>query len=153
MSENETVKHLDYFRDKDNNYIIRRTINTQDTNQSYFSYSGAFNSIYIIKKENMEEDVEKIFEKLSNDIEGSVKKQYKINMDSILFEKITGNFVEEDEYNPLFSHMTEEEILAFKGSSTKVRITIAFEFNIKLEKHLKFKAFKDMLLGKFKNHT
>ena len=144
MSENETVKHLDYFRDKDNNYIIRRTINTQDTNQSYFSYSGAL---------NMEEDVEKIFEKLSNDIEGSVKKQYKINMDSILFEKITGNFVEEDEYNPLFSHMTEEEILAFKGSSTKVRITIAFEFNIKLEKHLKFKAFKDMLLGKFKNHT
>ena len=145
----EDKKYLDYFRDKDDNYIVRR-IWSQDEGNAYFMFSGTFNTISIIKKEKLEQEIEKIFEQVSNSIEINAMTQYKISRDSFLFEKILGNFEKEEKFNPLFSKMTEEETLELQGDSIKVKINMSFEIHIKVEKHLKFRAFKEMLFGKSK---
>ena len=145
----EEKKYLDYFRDKDDNYIIRR-VWSQDGEDSYFVFSGTFNTISIIEKQNMEQEIEKIFESVSDGIELNAITQYKISRDSFLFEKILGNFEKEEKFNPLFSKMTKEEALEFQGDSIKVKIHMSFEIHIKVEKHLKFRAFKEMLFGKTK---
>lgn len=141
------MKNLDYFQDGDGNYILRR-ICTQESGEDYFLYNGTYSSNYIFKKDSLEESVTKTFERLCDEIEETVLKQYKIKRESILFEKIIGNFVDEKSYNPLFKIMTEKECLELQGDSIKVKINLAFEFNIKIEKHLKPKAFKEFILGR-----
>ena len=135
-----------YFKDKDGNYIIRR-ISGEETGEGYFVYSGTYSSNYIFKKENLEEEVEKTFEEVCDEIEEGAFKQFKVDRSSILFEKIVGNYSNETEYNPLFKTMTKEEILEFQGKSTKVKINVAFEINIRVEKHLKLKALKEYFFG------
>ena len=137
---------LNYFQDKDGNYIIRRVF-SEETGEDYFVYNGTFSSNYIFKKENLEEKVGNKFEELSNEIEKNVYEQYKVGKDSILFEKIIGNFVDETKYNPLFEMMTKEEVLEMQGESIKVKINLTFEFNIRVEKHLQFKALKEYIFG------
>lgn len=146
MEKENEKKYLDYFKDKDDNYIIRRSL-CEETDEPYFCNTGTFSSIYLIKKKNMEKDIEDFFEKLANDIEESIMKRYKIKKGSILYEKIVGNFVEEEKFNPLFSKMTKKEILTLQRNSIKVKINLAVEFHIRVEKHLKLKAFKETLLG------
>lgn len=141
------MKNLDYFQDSDGNYILRR-ICTQETGEDYFLYNGTYSSNYIFKKDSLEENVTRIFEKLCDEIEDTVLKQYKIKKESILFEKIIGNFVDETKYNPLFKMLTEKECLELQGDGIKVKINLAFEFNIRIEKHLKPKAFKEFILGR-----
>lgn len=141
------MEDLNYFQDTDGNYIIRRICNA-DVKENYFLFNGTYSSNYIFKKEGLEKSVGETFEKLCDDIEEDVLKQYKIGKESILFEKIIGNFVDETKYNPLFKMLTEEECLELQGDSIKVKINLAFEFNIRVEKHLQIKAFKEFVLGK-----
>ena len=44
----EETKTLDYFRDKDDNYIIRRIWSNEEEN-NYFLCSGTYSSIFIFK--------------------------------------------------------------------------------------------------------
>ena len=107
----------------------------------------------IIKKEKLEQEVEKIFEQVSNSIEINAMTQYKISRDSFLFEKILGNFEKEEKFNPLFSKMTEEETLELQGDSIKVKINMSFEIHIKVEKHLRLRALKETFFGKSKTDS
>lgn len=145
-------RKLNYFKDGNGDYIIRR-ISGLEPDESYFLYNGDFSSIYIIKKENMEEKIAELFESISDDIENIALKNFKIKKESIIFEKISGNFIEEKEYNPLFKNLSEEEALELCKDSIKVKIYINFEMNIKLEKHLKFKAFMNFITGKSQNRN
>lgn len=138
---------LNYFRDKDDNYIIRRICGIDEGN-AYFNYSGTFSSIVVIKKDEVEKEVGKLFEDFSDEIERNALDLYKVEKESFLFEKIIGNFVDEEKFNPLFSKMSKEDTLKFQGEGLKVKINLAFEIHVKVEKHLKFKAFKEMLLGR-----
>lgn len=143
----EETKTLDYFRDKDDNYIIRRIWSNEEEN-NYFLCSGTYSSIFIFKKNNLDREVEKTFEMIADNIEKDIMKKYKVEKNSFLFEKIIGNFVTEEKYNPLFSKMSDREVSKFQGDSIKVRINMAFETHIKVEKHLKFKALMETILGK-----
>lgn len=145
---NETNMNLNYFKDSEGNYIIRRVCNKTD-DVSYIVYSGTFSSNFLFNKEDCEKKVEESFERIATSIEENVLKNYKIKKEDIIFEKIIGNFVDEKEYNPMFSKMTEEEIIKFCGNSTKLKINIAFEFNILVKKDLRIKAFKDFLSNKW----
>lgn len=145
MEKEEKV--LDYFRDKDNNYIIRR-VWTEDDGKPYFMYSGTYDAIFIFKKENFEQQIQEKFEQLCDEIEQNCLQIYKIEKKSFLFEKILGNFLKEEKYNPLFSKMSKEEALALQGNGIKAKIQIKFEIHVNVEKHLKFKAFKEFILGR-----
>ena len=68
-----------------------------------------------------------------------------LEQEDIIFEKIIGNFVDEKNFNPMFSKMSEEEISEFRGDSIKIKVNITFEFNIKPKKHLKIKAYKNFI--------
>ena len=50
--------NLNYFRDKDDNYIIRRICGL-DEGLAYFNYSGTFSSVVIVKKDEVEKEVRK----------------------------------------------------------------------------------------------
>lgn len=145
MGKEEKV--LDYFQDKNGNYIIRR-LWSDDNGKPYFMYSGSYDAIFIFKKENFEQQVQKKFEQLCDEVEQNCFKLYKIDKKSFLFEKILGNFLEEKNYNPLFSKMSKEETLALQGDSIKAKLQLNFEIHINIEKHLRFKAFKEFILGR-----
>ena len=138
--------NLNYFKDSDGNYIIRRIRNKED-DDSYFVYSGTMSSNFLFKKEVLEEKLGESFERIAKQIEQNALKENKIKEEDIIFEKIIGNFVDEKKFNPMFSKMNKEEISEFCGDTAKVKINIAFEFNIKQKKHLKIKAFKKFILG------
>ena len=143
----ENTNYLNYFKDKDHNYIIRRVWSNEEDND-YFIFSGTYSSIYIFRKDCIDMEVEKIFEKISDNIEDNAFKKYKIKKESFLFEKIVGNFVSEEKFNPLFSKMSEEEVFEFQKDSIKIKINVAFEIHIRVEKHLRFKALIETLFGK-----
>lgn len=138
--------NLNYFKDSDGNYIIRRICNKED-DDSYFVYSGTMSSNFLFKKEVLEEKLGESFERIAKQIEQNALKENKIKEEDIIFEKIIGNFVDEKKFNPMFSKMNKEEISEFCGDTAKVKINIAFEFNIKPKKHLKIKAFKKFIFG------
>ena len=138
--------NLNYFKDSDGNYIIRRICNKED-DDSYFVYSGTMSSNFLFKKEVLEEKLGESFERIAKQIEQNALKENKIKEEDIIFEKIIGNFVDEKKFNPMFSKMNKEEISEFCGDTAKVKINIAFEFNIKPKKYLKIKAFKKFILG------
>lgn len=122
--------NLNYFKDSDGNYIIRRICNKED-DDSYFVYSGTMSSNFLFKKEVLEEKLGESFERIAKQIEQNALKENKIKEEDIIFEKIIGNFVDEKKFNPMFSKMNKEEISEFCGDTAKVKINIAFEFNIK----------------------
>ena len=143
----ENTNYLNYFKDKDDNYIIRRIWSNEEEN-NYFLCSGTYSSIFIFKKNNLDREVEKTFEMIADNIEKDIMKKYKVEKNSFLFEKIIGNFVTEEKYNPLFSKMSEEEVFEFQKDSIKIKINVAFEIHIRVEKHLRFKALIETLFGK-----
>ena len=53
----------------------------------------------------------------------------------------------EEEFNPMFKIMTEEEAAEYTKNSKKVRININFEIDFKIKPHLWFKVFLN-LFGK-----
>lgn len=140
--------NLNYFKDSEDNYIIRRVYN-EKKDTSYIVCSGTFSSNFLFDKKNCEKKLGEAFERIATSIEENVLTNYKIKKEDIIFEKIIGNFVNEKQYNPMFAKMNEEEIIKFCGDSIKLKINMAFEFNILVKKHLKFKAFKDFLLNKW----
>ena len=139
--------NLNYFKDSDGNYIIRRICNKED-DDSYFVYSGTMSSNFLFNKKDVVERLEESFERIAKQIEQNALKENKIEQEDIIFEKIIGNFVDEKNFNPMFSKMSEEEISEFRGDSIKIKVNITFEFNIKPKKHLKIRAYKNFLFGR-----
>lgn len=144
MEEKEN-KYLNYFKDKDDNYIVRRLWSEETDN--YFLFEGTYDRTVLFKKENLEQQIEKELEDICDELEKSVFDRFKITKDSLSYEKIIANFVPEEKYNPLFSHMSYGEAIDFQKDSQKGKLNFAFEFHIKVEKHLKAKALKDILTG------
>lgn len=143
----EINTNLNYFKDSDGNYIIRRVYNGEE-NASYITCSGSFNSNFLFSKKDFKKKLEELFEKTATQIEESTFKKYKVKKEDIIFEKIVGNFIDEKEYNPMFSKMAEKEIIKFCGNSIKAKITITFEFHIKPKNSLKIRSFIGFLFNK-----
>lgn len=141
--------NLNYFKDSDGNYIIRRICNSSEKeDDSYVTYSGTTSSNFLFNKKDVVERLEESFERIAKQIEQNALKENKIEQEDIIFEKIIGNFVDEKNFNPMFSKMSEEEISEFRGDSIKIKVNITFEFNIKPKKHLKVMAYRDSLFGR-----
>ena len=141
--------NLNYFKDSDGNYIIRRVCNSsKKEDDSYVTYSGTMSSNFLFNKKDVVERLEESFERIAKQIEQNALKENKIEQEDIIFEKIIGNFVDEKNFNPMFSKMSEEEISEFRGDSIKIKVNITFEFNIKPKKHLKIRAYKNFLFGR-----
>ena len=85
--------NLNYFKDSDGNYIIRRIRNKED-DDSYFVYSGTMSSNFLFKKEVLEEKLGESFERIAKQIEQNALKENKIKEEDIIFEKTIGNFVD-----------------------------------------------------------
>ena len=103
---------------------------------------------FLFNKKDVVERLEESFERIAKQIEQNALKENKIEQEDIIFEKIIGNFVDEKNFNPMFSKMSEEEISEFRGDSIKIKVNITFEFNIKPKKHLKIRAYKNFLFGR-----
>lgn len=144
----ETDVTLNYFKDSDGNYIIRRVYNKKEDDDTYIVCSGSFSSNFLFSKKNFEKKIEETLEKIATQIEESVLKNYKIKKEDIIFEKVVGNFVDEKKFNPMFSKMSKEEISAFCSDSIKAKININFEFNIMTKKRLKIRALMEFLFRK-----
>lgn len=141
--------NLNYFKDSDGNYIVRRVCNSSGKeDDSYVTYSGTMSSNFLFNKKDVVERLEESFERIAKQIEQNALKENKIEQEDIIFEKIIGNFVDEKNFNPMFSKMSEEEISEFRGDSIKIKVNITFEFNIKPKKHLKIRAYKNFLFGR-----
>ena len=123
--------NLNYFKDSDGNYIIRRVCNSsKKEDDSYVTYSGTMSSNFLFNKKDVVERLEESFERIAKQIEQNALKENKIEQEDIIFEKIIGNFVDEKNFNPMFSKMSD------------------FEFNINPKKHLKIRAYKKFLFGR-----
>lgn len=141
--------NLNYFKDSDGNYIIRRICNSnEEEDDSYITYSGTMSSNFLFNQKDLAKRLEESFERIAKQIEENALKENKIKQEDIIFEKIIGNFVDEKNFNPMFSKMSEEEISEFCGDSIKIKVNMIFEFNIKPKKHLKIKTYKNSIFGR-----
>lgn len=141
-------KYLDYYKDSDGNYILRRIPDYGSEEISCFRFSGSLSCVKLFKEDTMEQKIDEEFNKMANKAEEKARNIYKIDKDSFIFEKIVGNFSDEKKINPLYSKMSEKEADSYRDGTIKVKIVVYFEFHIKIEKHLRLRALKEFFFPK-----
>lgn len=134
--------NLKYFKDTEGKYILKRKVaEVNEETTGYISHTGNSSCNLILGKYNFEKKLQHKLDDLINEIENFVKNENKIFEKDILSEKIIATIQDESEFNPLFKHLSPEEIAVYTRNSKKVRINIDFEFHIKTNNRLVLKSF------------
>lgn len=144
------MEELDYFKDKEDNYIVRRNYLGEEE-QNYLNFCGKLSKNIIFEKSEEKEQVRRILEMESGKIENNALEIHKIKKEEILFEKIIANYVYEEDISPIFQHMEESKIEKMRDGTQKAQLNIAYEFHIPIKKHLRWRAFKTLISQGFKN--
>ena len=127
--------NLDYLKDTEGNYIVKQKIG-DDENLEHLTSIGDYTKILLIGKHNFNKKLKHKIEDCAQELEDSIMLQYKLYRRDIISKKITANILLEEDYNPLFESLTEEESETLTKNSTKVKVNFKFEYHIKIRPHL-----------------
>lgn len=138
---------LNYLKDSEGNYIIKQKINDSSYNDRRLMTTGTYSENLIISNKYFEKKLEHKLEDIVKLIEEKTMLENKISRNDFLSERFILDIKPEEEFNPIFKIMTEEEAAEYTKNSKKVRININFEIDFKIKPHLWFKVFLN-LFGK-----
>lgn len=135
--------NLKYLKDTEGRYIIKQTVN-EDIEEQHLISTGVYSENLIISKEYFNKKLQHKLDDIIKIIEESVMEENKIFRQDILSERIVADITPEEEFNPLFKNLSEEEIQEYTKNSSKVRVNITFEIAFKIKPHLWFKVLMNL---------
>ena len=128
--------NLDYFRDAEDKYIIKSVCFDSNYEGDYMISDGDYSTNLLIGTKNFEKKLKHKLEDIIREIEKQViLKNYIVKKD-ILSEKFTASIKSEEEFNPLFQHLTDKEIAKYTKNSKKIRVEMHFAVNFKPKQQL-----------------
>lgn len=138
---------LNYLKDSEGNYIIKQTINESSYNNRHLITTGTYSENLIISTKYFEKKLKHKLEDIIKSIEETTMLENKISRNDFLSERFILDIKSEEEFNPMFKIMLQDEAIEYTKNSKKVRININFEIDFKVKPHLWFKIFLN-LFGK-----
>lgn len=140
--------NLDYYRDMEGNYIVKHYVGDAATYKDYLKNTGSYSENVIIGRKFFEKKLKHKIDDMVRHIEDTIILEHKIYDEDIIYKKFIATIIPEQEFNPLFDKMSDEEIAEYTANSIKLRVKITFEMHFKTKKHLLFQS----ILNSFKEN-
>lgn len=133
--------NLDFLRDTQGNYILKTKIEDESQYRGFFKTTGTYSENLIISTKYFEKKLKHNLDDMVIAIEQAILHKQKVIYDDIIYERFVASVTPEEEFNPLFKTMVEEEIEAYTENSRKVKVEVSFEVHTKSYPHLMLRTF------------